>query len=95
MNSVFRVIVSGVKNPSQQSITGFNAYFAHNGYKIVYGANIDSIQLNNNYDKGTIQFNTIKSFPINANTVSDYELTFTPAHSLGSGGFIKITFPSA
>lgn len=46
------------------------------------------------FSPGTIVFNSITAFPLNASEDSVYTITFTPQTDIPTQGVIKITFPS-
>ncbi|KAL4499934.1 hypothetical protein ABPG72_015283 [Tetrahymena utriculariae] len=101
--STFTVTVSGVKNPQIMPANGLSTgwgiqviqYDAVNdiSYLVMQQLNFYSFPFDPVFTPGTIVFNSITAFPLNADETATYNIQFTPYTNIPIQGVIQITFP--
>ncbi|EAR97741.2 histone deacetylase family protein (macronuclear) [Tetrahymena thermophila SB210] len=101
--STFTVTVSGVKNPSTMPANGLSTgwgiqvvqYDAVNDISnlVMQQLNFYSFAFDPVFTPGTIVFNSITAFPLNADETATYTIQFTPYTNIPIQGVIQITFP--
>lgn len=91
----FTVNIQGLRNPSNDNISnGWGIQVLYGGGTMVSQTNFDQFTYTPALNPGTITFNSITAFPLNAGEVADYTISFVPATEIPIGGQIRIVFPS-
>ena len=92
----FTINIEGLRNPANDAVSdGWKAEVAFNGGIMVSESNFDQFTFTPALNPGTITFNSIKAFPLNAGEIADYTISFVPATEIPVGGQIRIDFPIA
>lgn len=93
-NTIFLVYVQGVKNPSVPKSSQFTCIvYSSTGLIIDSYLNIPGITFEGVWNTLDLEYVRIINTPSNANSTSDYRISFTPCKYLGVGGYIDIVFP--
>jgi len=91
-----QIFVKGLKNPSNLAMSEtWRAELYFGTHLMIYHDDFDKFTFTPALSSGTITFNSIEAFPMNANAYADYTISFVPATKIPVGGEIRITFPSA